>query len=113
MINVVLTPDTAPITHSVFNFIEETVPVPTEPVLDEEGNPIIVDVAPQTDDILSTFKHVYLPEVVREPKMWFKTVPRLGAFMAVPIIYNSCLSEQALEAAIADLQNVTAQNEKI
>jgi hypothetical protein len=45
--------------------------------------------------------------------MWFKTVPRLGAFMAVPIIYNSCLSEQALEAAIADLQNVTAQNEKI
>lgn len=48
-------------------------------------------------------QHVYIPEVVRESRMWFKTVPRLGAFMAIPIIYNSCLSDEALDAAIADI----------
>lgn len=54
-------------------------------------------------DILESFKHVYVPEVVREPKMWFKTVPRLGSFMSVPLIYKSCLCDEALDAAIADL----------
>ena len=34
--------------------------------------------------------------------MWFKTVPRLGAFMTVPLVYNSFLSEEALAAAITD-----------
>jgi hypothetical protein len=34
--------------------------------------------------------------------MWFKTVPRLGAFMAIPIIYESCLSDDTLDLAIAD-----------
>jgi len=34
--------------------------------------------------------------------MWFKTVPRLGAFMAVPLIYDSCLNDEALEVAVAD-----------
>jgi hypothetical protein len=34
--------------------------------------------------------------------MWYKRVPRLGSFMAVPLIYQSCLSDEALEAAISD-----------
>jgi len=45
--------------------------------------------------------------------MWFKTVPRLGAFMAVPIIYESCLSDEALESAIADYHKVVMANEHI
>lgn len=41
--------------------------------------------------------------------MWYKRVPRLGSFIAVPLIYQSCLSDEALEAAISDYQSVTNQ----
>ena len=54
-----------------------------------------------------------MPEVVTEPSMWFQTVPRLGSFMAVPIIYNSCLNDEALDAAIANAKHVTAENEAL
>ena len=45
---------------------------------------------------------MYVPEVIREPRMCFQKVPRLGAFMAVPLCYNSCLFDEALEAAVHD-----------
>ena len=43
-------------------------------------------------DILTEFKHVFVPEVVREPRMHYQKVPRLGCFMTVPLVYQSCLS---------------------
>lgn len=57
-------------------------------------------------DILLTFKHVYVPEVVREPRMTFQKVPRLGAYMAVPLIYQSCLFDEALDLAVVDKMEV-------
>ena len=54
------------------------------------------------DDIISQFKHVFIKEVVREPRMHFYRVPRLGSFMAVPLEYQSCLTGAALDAAVAD-----------
>lgn len=54
------------------------------------------------NDILNTFKHVYVKEVVREPKIHFYRVPRLGSFLVVPLEYNSCLSGAALDASVAD-----------
>lgn len=53
-------------------------------------------------DILTSFKHLYVPEVVREPRLDFQRVPRLGSYMAVPLVYKSCLSDEALEALVAD-----------
>lgn len=59
----------------------------------------------QAEDILKTFKGVvYVNEVVREPRMNYQKVPRLGCYMAVPLVYNSCLSDEALDAAVADTQ---------
>lgn len=104
-------------THSVFSFASAADQAPA--ASGEEGAEAteepteVAPVAKADEDILDTFKHVYVPEVVRESKMWFKTVPRLGSFMSVPIIYNSCLSDEALDAAIADHQKVTAENEKL
>ena len=43
--------------------------------------------------------------------MWFQSVPRLGSFMAVPIIYDSCLSDDALTQAVRNYQEVEAQKE--
>lgn len=60
----------------------------------------------KSDDILSTFRHIYVKEVVREPKMHFYKVPRLGAFLAVPLEYSSCLSENALDNAVRDYLEV-------
>lgn len=53
-------------------------------------------------DILATYRHIWVPNVVREPRMHFYKVPRLGSFMAVPLVYNSCMFEDALENAVND-----------
>lgn len=60
-------------------------------------------VAGNPSDILNSFKHLYVREVVREPRMHFYRVPRLGSFMVVPLEYDSCLSVKALDEAVADM----------
>ena len=54
------------------------------------------------DELMAYHYHIYVPDVVREPKMHFYRVPRLGAFLAVPLEYNSCLFEKALDQSITD-----------
>lgn len=44
--------------------------------------------------------------------MHFEKVPRLGCYMAVPLIYNSCLFNEALEEAIEDYQNVSKEKDE-
>ena len=58
-------------------------------------------------DILATYPHKYVSHVVRQKDIHFWRVPRLGSFMAIPLIYKSCLSEAALDEAIADWANVS------
>jgi hypothetical protein len=74
MINMVLAPEDSPMTHSVFNFAEVSQAQPPAEVVnaegEDEGNKEVVEVV-VSEDILDTFQHVYVPEVVREPKMWF------------------------------------------
>ena len=86
------------ISHEVFKEPEAAEGAGDEEVA-EDGAEIVKK---NSDDILQTYRHIYVKEVVREPKMHFYTVPRLGAFMAVPLEYQSCLSEGALEAAVQD-----------
>ena len=103
------------ITHSVFK--AAGAPGEGEPAAEEggeegegaEGEAKAVKVAAgNPDDILNSFKHVYIRDVVREPKMHFYRVPRLGAFMVVPLEYESCLSTSALDAAIAEHHSIKA-----
>lgn len=90
MIGEVLPPTTG-VTHDVFKFEKEP---PVEAT--EEGEP------PVEKDILEAFKHVFVKEVVREKRMNFTRVPRLGSYMAIPLIYNSCMTDEALEEAVKD-----------
>ena len=86
------------ITHDVFKEQSQ----PDEPAEGEEGEE---GAAPKSTDILDTFKGlVYVKEVVREPRMHYQKVPRLGCFMAVPLVYNSCLSDECLETFVQDTQ---------
>jgi len=45
---------------------------------------------------------IYVKEVVREPRMHFFKVPRLGCYMAIRLEYESCLFEESLDAAVVD-----------
>ena len=95
MIDCVLSSDTG-ITHDVFKETSQA----EEPVEEEEGGAVT---PAKSTDILDNFKGlVYVKEVVREPRMHYQKVPRLGCYMAVPLIYNSCLSDEALEALVQE-----------
>ena len=50
--------------------------------------------------------HVLIPEVVREPKMHYYQVPRLGSYLAIKLEYNSCLFEESFDAALSDYAKV-------
>ncbi len=52
-----------------------------------------------------------MPEVVREPRMHFYKVPKLGSYMAIKLEYESCLFEEALSVAVMDYLDVK-QREK-
>jgi len=80
MLDRVIGPDQG-ITHDVF---KEPEAGEEEPEAGEEG-----EGAPKKEeDILDTFKGVvFVKEVVREPRMKYQKVPRLGCYMAVPLIY--------------------------
>ena len=49
-------------------------------------------------------------EVVREPRIYYYKVPRLGSYMAIRLEYNSCQFEEAFDSGVNDLIQV---NEKL
>ena len=46
--------------------------------------------------------YVYRPNVVKEEKMFFFKIPKLGAYIAVPLVFNSTLNEAAFDQAVAE-----------
>lgn len=45
-------------------------------------------------------KYIFREEVVTESKMHYFSVPRLGSYMAIRLEYESCLFEEAFDAAV-------------
>eukprot|EP00825_Cyclidium_porcatum_P010125 TRINITY_DN1518_c0_g4_i2.p1 TRINITY_DN1518_c0_g4~~TRINITY_DN1518_c0_g4_i2.p1 ORF type:complete len:668 (-),score=196.14 TRINITY_DN1518_c0_g4_i2:102-2105(-) len=48
--------------------------------------------------------YVYIPDVVKEPRMTFFRIPKLGAYIAIPLIYKSCLQEHSFQTALEERQ---------
>ena len=44
-------------------------------------------------------KHLFIPEVVWDPKINFFDVPKLGSYLAVELKYQSCQFEDAFDKA--------------
>ena len=63
-----------------------------EDKFDEEGKPIVKD----------DLEHVLIKEVVREPRIHFYQVPRLGSYLAIRLEYDSCLSVEAYNDGVRD-----------
>lgn len=57
--------------------------------------------------------HLLVKEVVREPRIKFYQVPRLGSYLAIKLEYNSCLNEASFDAAVADYLQIDAQMKDI
>lgn len=93
------------VTHDVFNPPDTTPRPAAEEAEGEDGEKkaVIVPHTPR-DTLVDEHYHVYVNEVVREGKMHFYRVPRLGAYMAIPLEYYSCLSQKALDLSITDYQ---------
>jgi hypothetical protein len=47
-------------------------------------------------------RHILISEIVREPKMHYYDVPKLGSYLAVKLEYESCLFEEAFDQALLD-----------
>lgn len=78
--------------------IEDEQP-PEEVLEDENGNPI----PKPRKRIEEKFpKFVFIKEVVREPRMHYFKVPKLGSYLAIRMEYDSCLFEGALDSAIVE-----------
>jgi hypothetical protein len=58
-------------------------------------------------------RHILVPEVVREPKIHYYTVPRLGSYLAIKLEYNSCLFEEAFDEAIVDYAHVNQKRAEL
>ena len=89
------------ISHDAFRETDVEEDAPADEELEEGTEP-----KPKDNDILTNFRHIYVPEVVREPRMHFYKVPRLGSYMAIPLIFQSCLFEKALDNAVNDYLEV-------
>ena len=51
-------------------------------------------------------RHILVPEVVREPRIHFYKVPRLGSYLAIKLEYKSCLSTASYDAGLKDYNTV-------
>ena len=70
---------------------------------DDEGNPV-PPIQPNEGEVLPKF--IVIPEVVREAKMYFFKVPRLGSYMAIRLEYQTCLFEEAFDAGFKDMMSM-------
>lgn len=88
------------ITHDVFNDVAAP---DVEAEADDGGEGAAKEAQVESEDILTSYKGVvYVKEVVREPRMHFLKVPRLGCYLAVPLVYQSCIFDEALDKSVED-----------
>lgn len=51
---------------------------------------------------MEDLNHVLVKEVVREPRIHFFKVPKLGSYLAIRLEYNSCLFEKSYNDGVSD-----------
>lgn len=68
-------------------------------------DPTVIDETPE-----GLPKHIFVDEVVRNKNIKYFQVPKLGSYLAIKLQYDSCLFEEAYDAAVI---NYTETNEKV
>lgn len=91
------------ITYQIFGPDEEEQAPPEEEGTGEEGEDGEKKPKEKKEKLP---KHIYIEEVVREPKIHFYQVPKLGSYLAIKLEYDSCLFLDAFDAAVEDFKQV-------
>jgi len=93
------------ITYQLFAGADEAAAEDEEKGDDEDED------APKKEKILveKLPKHIVVNELVREPKMHYYDVPKLGSYIAIKLEYKSCLFEEAYDDAVKDSLRVEAE----
>jgi hypothetical protein len=94
-----------------FDVFKDEEPVEEQPPVEEEENEDGVPKRPKTPEEKFP-RHVFIKEVVREPRMHFYKVPRLGSYLAIRLEFASCINEAAFEAAVTDYTDVRARQKE-
>jgi len=58
-------------------------------------------------------RHILVPEVVREPRMHFFKVPRLGSYLAIRLEYESCLFEDSFDLGLTDYLSMRERQKQL
>lgn len=74
---------------------------------EEEGEEGEEKKADEVQDLLKSEQYKYVPQVVDNNKIHFYKVPRLGCYMAIPLLYQSCMNEGAYDTALEDYLEVS------
>ncbi|CAM9257044.1 unnamed protein product [Ectocarpus sp. 12 AP-2014] len=83
-------------------------PPPAEPVYDEEGELVPDENEPE----LIPPEHVLIENVVRDPRVNFFGIPKLGAYLALPITYGSWLHPGGISDAPPPSENEESPDEE-
>jgi len=93
------------LTFDVFKDPEVTEAEPEPEAVDEDGSEIASKKTAKP--VAEKLPHsILIKEVVREPRMHYFKVPRLGSYMAIRLEYDSCLNETAFDAGVKEMENV-------
>jgi hypothetical protein len=92
-------PEGKGVTYKLFAESDPSQPPPA-------GNP------DEENEKLPESKYIYVPDVVTEPNMYFFKIPRLGAYLSVPLIVRSYLNAESFDDAITKLEQYKADVEE-
>ena len=77
-----------------------------------EGNAAAPEVEDEENEKQPESKYIYIPDVVTEPSMYFFRIPRLGAYLTVPLIVKSYLNAESFDDAISKIKGYKEQVEE-
>jgi len=54
----------------------------------------------------------YVPDVIMEPRMKFFIIPRLGSYMALPLVFQSYLSVESFDSGVMSKSKYLIEREE-
>lgn len=77
-----------------------------------EGTQVNADPEDEEAEAAPKSNYIYIPDVVNEPNMHFFEIPRLGSYLAIPMLIKNYLNVAALDDAIGKIQTYEEEVEE-
>lgn len=63
--------------------------------------------------LVETDQYIYVENVVENPQMFYHRIPKLGGYIALPLVYNSSLTEASFDAALLERERFNKKKEEV